>query len=217
MSSDLQPRAISAAQFIEAANCEPDTPARDLPKQTNERVMAAFEEFKNELRRRLGRSRQRIDTRNRRYISRELNLARNSVVGDASFVRRISDLRAIFLNDVSDPVDRALTEIRNLKLEGETLVRRLEALRERFRLNPQRESDSAGMPAPEVRADRLFRRVGLLGNQLYWGIPCEVAALPHVPLGPCSPSPWPSPVEGEGMRPRSPPRVWVPACAGKTG
>ena len=150
VSSDLQPRAITAAQFIEAANCEPDTPVRDLPKQTNERVMAAFEEFKNESRRRLGRSRQRIDTRNRRYVSRELNLARNSVVGDASFVRRISDLRAIFLNDVSDPVDRALTEIRNLKLEGETLVRRLEALRERFRLNPQRESDSAGMPAPEV-------------------------------------------------------------------
>ena len=150
VSSDLQPRAISAAQFIEAANCEPDTPARHLPKQTNERVMAAFEEFKNELRRRLGRSRQRIDTRNRRYISRELNLARNSVVGDASFVRRISDLRAIFLNDVSDPVDRALTEIRNLKLEGETLVRRLEALRERFRLNPPQESESDRMPAPEV-------------------------------------------------------------------
>ena len=147
---DLQPRAISAAQFIEAAACEPDTPGRDLPRQTNERVMAAFEEFKNELRRRLGRSRQRIDTRNRRYISRELNIARDSVVGNASFNRRISDLRAIFLNDVSDPVDRALTEIRNLKLVGETLVRRLEALRERFRLNPPRESELTGLPTPEV-------------------------------------------------------------------
>ena len=148
--SDLQPRAISAAQFIEAAACDPDTPWRNLPRQTNERVMAAFGDFKSELRRRLGRSRQRIDTRNRRYVSRELNLARNSVVGDASFNRRISDLRAIFLNDVSDPVDRALTEIRNLKLTGDTLVRRLEALRERFRLNPSRESDQAGMPTPEV-------------------------------------------------------------------
>ena len=147
---NLEPRAISAAQFIEAAECEPDTPAQDLPPQTNERVMAAFEGFKNDLRRRLGRSRQRIDTRNRRYMSRELNIARDSVVGNASFNRRISDLRAIFLNDVSDPVDRALTEIRNLKLEGETLVRRLEALRERFRLNPPQESESDRMPAPEV-------------------------------------------------------------------
>ena len=148
--SDLQPRAISAAQLIEAASCEPDTPARELPEQTNERVMAAYEEFKNELRRRLGRSRQRIDTRNRRYISRQLNIARDSVAGNASFNRRIDDLRAIFLKDVSDPVDRALTEIRNLKLEGETLVRRLEALRERFRLNPPRETDSDAPQTPEV-------------------------------------------------------------------
>ena len=148
--SDLQPRAISAAQFIEAAACEPDTPTRELPEQTNERVMASYEEFKNELRRRLGRSRQRIDTRNRRYISRQLNIARDSVSGSTSFNRRIDDLRAIFLKDVSDPVDRALTEIRNLKLEGETLVRRLEALRERFRLNPPRESASDGPREPEV-------------------------------------------------------------------
>ena len=112
--------------------------------------MAAFGEFQTELRRRLGRSRQRIDTRNRRYISRELNVARDSVVGSASFNRRVSDLRAIFLNDVADPVDRALTDIRNLKLTGETLVRRLEALRERFRLNPPRESESDVAQQPEV-------------------------------------------------------------------
>ena len=148
--TDLRPRAISAAQFIQAAECEPETPARDLPEQTNERVMAAFEEFKSDLRRRLGRSRQRIDTRNRRYVSQQLNRARDSIVGSASFNRRINVLRSIFLNDVSDPVDRALTEIRNLKLEGETLVRRLEALRERFRLNPPRESEMDAPPAPEV-------------------------------------------------------------------
>lgn len=147
---DLQPRAISAAQLIEAATCEPDTAARNLPEDTNERVMAAFGEFKSELSRRLGRSRQRIDTRNRRYISRELNIARDSVVGNASFNRRINDLRAIFLNELSDPVDRALTDIRNLKLGGETLVRRLEALRERFRLNPPREAEMDGTAAPEV-------------------------------------------------------------------
>lgn len=148
--ADLRPRAISAAQFIQAAECEPETPARELPEQTNERVMAAFEEFKADLRRRLGRSRQRIDTRNRRYVSQQLNRARDSIAGSASSNRRINDLRAIFLNEVSDPVDRALTEIRNLKLEGETLVRRLEALRERFRLNPPRESEVDVAQQPEV-------------------------------------------------------------------
>ncbi len=43
--SDLQPRAMSPAQLIAAAECSPDTPAQPLPADTNERVMAAFEAF----------------------------------------------------------------------------------------------------------------------------------------------------------------------------
>ena len=147
---DLQPRAISPAQFIEAAACEPDTPARELPGKTNERVMAAFKEFQGEVRRRLGRARQRVDSRNRRYVSRELNIARAAVEGDAVASRRIGELRNIFLGDLAPQVDAALTEIRNLRLQGDVLVRRLEALRERFRLNPRDVSTQTEDFQPEI-------------------------------------------------------------------
>ena len=147
---DLAPRMISPAQFIEAARCEPDTSAQRLPEGTNERVMAAYGQFKQDLRRRLGRSRQRVDSRNRRYVSRELNIARDARSSDIVFVRRVNVVRSIFLNEVSPAVDEALTEIRNLKLDGEVLVRRLEALRERYRLNPPEISDSSGEEKPEV-------------------------------------------------------------------
>ena len=147
---ELQPRIISAAQFIEAAQCELDTPAQSLPERTNERVMAAYDQFKRDLSRRLGRSRQRVDSRNRRYVSRELNIARDARSSDTAFVRRVNVVRHIFLNEVSPAVDEALTEIRNLKLEGEVLVRRLEALRERYRLNPPDGSDPRGTQGPQV-------------------------------------------------------------------
>ena len=150
VSNDLQPRTISAAQFIQAAQCEPDTPAQTLPHGTNERVMAAYAQFKNDLSRRLGRTRHRVDSRNRRYLSRELNIVRNARSTDIDFVKRVNVVRSIFLNDVSPPVDQALTEIRNLKLDREILVRRLEALRERYRLNPRETSDPVRRREPTV-------------------------------------------------------------------
>ena len=65
--SALEPRAISPAQFIAAAECSPSTPAQSLPSDTNERVMAAFEAFSTDFQRRLGRARRPRDTRARRY------------------------------------------------------------------------------------------------------------------------------------------------------
>ena len=73
--SDLQPRPISPAQLIAAAECRPDTPAEQLPAGTNERVMAAFEVFSTEFHRRLGKARRPRDTRARRYVSRHLSIA----------------------------------------------------------------------------------------------------------------------------------------------
>ena len=55
--SGLQPRAISPAQLIAAAECSPDTPTQSLPADTNERVMAAFDTFSTDFQRRLGRAR----------------------------------------------------------------------------------------------------------------------------------------------------------------
>lgn len=96
--SDLKPRPISAAQFITAAECGPDEPTRPLPEDTNERVMAAFAAFQADLSLRASRPRRRPDSRNRRYISRRLNIAREQAAGVD--LRRIDTLRRIFLADV---------------------------------------------------------------------------------------------------------------------
>ena len=134
--SSLEPRAISPAQLIAAAECSPDTPAQSLPTDTNERVMAAFEAFNTDFQGRLGRARRPRDTRARGYVSRHLSIAMREAHEEAGLLSRIGVLRQIFLGEVSPQVESALGEIRNLRLEGSVLLTRLEALRERYRLNP---------------------------------------------------------------------------------
>lgn len=148
--ADLLPRAISPAQFVAAAECAPETPVRPLPADTNERVMAAFQAFRMDFQRRLGRACRPRDTRARRYISRQLNIADRDAEGDTGTKRQISVLRRIFTGDLPAPVEAALTEIRDLRLEGPAFHTRLEALRERYRLNPPDDSDDARQPDPQV-------------------------------------------------------------------
>ena len=148
--SDLDPRAISPAQFIAAAACRPDTPAQRLPNGTNERVMAAFATFQSDFRTRLGKGRRPRDTKARRYVSRQLSTARREAGEDAAALRQIDALRRIFLGDVSPQVESAMGEIKNLRLEGPALRTRLEALRERYRLRVPEESEQAEAPEPEV-------------------------------------------------------------------
>lgn len=150
MSSDLQPRPISPAQLIAAAECDPDTRAERLPADTNERVMAAFETFRTDFQRRLGKARRPRDTRARRYVSRHLTMAMREAGEASATIRRVEILRRIFLGDVSPPVESALGEIRNLSLEGSVLLTRLEALRERYRLNPPDDSDRQQPQQPEI-------------------------------------------------------------------
>ncbi|MCY4576177.1 MAG: DEAD/DEAH box helicase, partial [Chloroflexi bacterium] len=132
----LTPRAISPAQFVAAAECAPDTPVEVLLPKTNERVMAAFETFRSEFRQRLGQVRRPRDTRTRRYINRELNLSRGLTANDPDKTRQNDDLRRIFADFHTPQVENALTEIRTIQLEGDALLVRLQALRERYRLSP---------------------------------------------------------------------------------
>ena len=148
--SDLQPRPISPAQLIAAAECRPDTPAEQLPAGTNERVMVAFEVFSTEFHRRLGRARRPRDTRARRYVSRQLSILLRQAGEDSAARRRIEVLRRIFLGEVSSAVESALGDIRSLRLEGQVLQTRLEALRERYRLNPPDDSERSQPPEPQV-------------------------------------------------------------------
>ena len=154
-----QPRPISPAQFISSAECVPDTLAQPLPQGTNERVMAAFEAFQSDLSRRLGRARRRPDSRNRRYISRQLNIARAQA--EPSDMATIEALRRIFLGDLSPQVESALSEIRSMRIEGAALIRRLAALRERYRLNPR--DDTEGAQGAEPQVIRVICSDGLTG------------------------------------------------------
>ena len=146
----LEPRSITPAQLVAAAECVPETPAQPLPDSTNERVMAAFGAFQREFAQRLGRARRPRDTKARRYVSRHLAAAANEAAGDADEVRRIDVLRQIFAGDLSAQVESALRDVRDLGLEGRMLRNRLEALRERYRLNPPDGSDRGAAVDPEV-------------------------------------------------------------------
>ena len=146
----LEPRSISPAQLIAAAECSPNTSAQQLPIDTNERVMAAFEAFSTDFRRRLGRARRPRDTRARRYISRHLGIAMHGADDNMGLLSRIEVLRQIFLGEVSPQVESALGEIRNLRLEGSVLLTRLQALRERYRLNPPDDAERSQPAEPQV-------------------------------------------------------------------
>ncbi len=141
--SDLQPRAVSPAQFAAAAACEPDTPAAPLPDDTNERVTAASADFRRSLGRRLGRARRPHDAR-RRYVERSL---RDPEVDDP----RADALRRIFTNDLPHEAETALNDARRLGLQGKALLDRLHALRERHRLNPPEAADAEAAQPRVVR------------------------------------------------------------------
>ncbi|MBI2917236.1 MAG: hypothetical protein HYY01_04505 [Chloroflexi bacterium] len=150
--NDLKPRQITAAQFISAAECQSATPAAPLPPGTNERVMSAFEAFKEDSRKRIGKARRpSSDTRLRRYLTRQLNLLREQYKDNANELRRIDVLRQIFLDNLPARAQAALRDIRDLQVEGDSLVRRLEALRITHRLNPPDETDSADQEPAVIR------------------------------------------------------------------
>ena len=71
----LTPRPIRTAQFVAAAECEPDTPTQALPQITNARVTAATEAFAGDLGRMLGTLRRRTpgNARNRSFVRRQFN------------------------------------------------------------------------------------------------------------------------------------------------
>ena len=150
VNSDLRPRPVSPAQFIAAAECGPETPAERLPADTNKRVMAAFGTFSTDFQKRLGRARRPRDTRARRYVSKQLSIALREAGDDGETRRCIEVLRRIFLGEVSSAVEGALGDIRNLRLEGPVFLTRLEALRERYRLNPPDASERPQPQQPQV-------------------------------------------------------------------
>jgi hypothetical protein len=145
--SEAEPRAITPGQFVAAVECDKDTPRTRLPEDTNRRVMAAYEATRRDAQRRLGRARRPAsDTRLRRYLSKQLRIAREGLA-DEEEDRRIGILQRIFLDHLPANVIAELEEVRRMDLKGPSLVRRLEALRERHRLNPADSDEEESSPA----------------------------------------------------------------------
>lgn len=148
--SELNARAVSLGQLLAAVECLPETPAAPLPADTNARVMAAYEAMRRDTTGRLGRSRRPSgDSRLRRYLARELRALR-TLERDADELRRISILQQVFTDYLPSNVVADLEDVRRVDLRGEDLIRRLEALRERHRLQPAQEDADASSPAVEV-------------------------------------------------------------------
>lgn len=133
--SDLVPREIRREQFIAAAACGPDTPVSALPSDTNERVMAAVGTFRLDSDRWLGKSRRRKHNVDQRYLSQRLAIISQQTEEAAK--QRVDVLRRVFLGDLPRQAEHALTEIRKSGVDGWSLVRRLEALQDRYGLTPR--------------------------------------------------------------------------------
>ena len=104
----------------------------------------------------------------RRFLSRQLSAALREAGEDIAEAQRIEALRRIFLGDVSQQVESALGEIRNLRLEGPALRTRLEALRERYRLSSPT-MWTGPQPGTSSRPHRVLRRPGVSQSRVRVG------------------------------------------------
>ncbi len=158
--SDPRPRPLTPSQLLSAMECEPNTPARPLPADTNERVMAAYNAARRDAAARIGRARRpSTDTRLRRYLARQLKGLREAAGAEPEELKRIDTIQQVFLDHLPANVMAELNEARRMEASGYQLVRRLEAIRERHRLNP---SDASGAPSADVAVMRIVCSDGLV-------------------------------------------------------
>jgi superfamily II DNA or RNA helicase/HKD family nuclease len=164
MGSDRRTRSISAGQLLASVECEPGEPMARPPDDTNERVMAAYGQYREDYASRLGRARRPgRDTQLRRYLSKQLRLAHEAAEGDADEQRRIDVLTRIFLDHIHSNVQNELAEVRKMQLAGHALVIRLEALRQRFKLNPP-EAEDEELDASAIEVTRIVCSDGLVAR-----------------------------------------------------
>jgi hypothetical protein len=106
--------------------------------------MAAFERARVDVSQRLGTERRPTsDTKLRRYLSKQFRQLREQYRGNDEELKRIGVLQQIFPDHVPTRALEELNEVRRLEIVGDGLIRRLEALRARHRLNPPGEDEGA--------------------------------------------------------------------------
>ena len=112
-------------------------------------MTAASAAFRDNIARRLGSARRPRGNRSRQHVSRQLRIARDAEV-NAAAAQRINDLRSIFQGSLPEQAERALADLAAQRIEGQVLLDRLNALRERFRLNPPERQDAETTEQPQV-------------------------------------------------------------------
>jgi len=157
---DLQPRPLTPSQLISAVQCEPDQPAETLPANTNDRVQAAYASAVHAAELRIGRTRKPSGgTKLRRYLTRHLKAAHSAAEDDPEEVKRIGVLQQIFLDHLPTAVVVDLNDLIRMELTGPALVRRLEGIRTRHRLNPP---DTSAVPTTNGEVMRILCSDGML-------------------------------------------------------
>lgn len=133
----MAPRRITQAQLLSAVKCAEDEPRRYLPRRTNERVMAAFASAQADLAQRGIHAVPKSNPRSRSYIRKQLKLWAEHHKHDDEELLRTDLLVKVFVSgSFPTHIGEELDRIRKLGLEGQSIVVRLDALRERYRLTP---------------------------------------------------------------------------------
>jgi hypothetical protein len=83
-----------------------------------------------------------------RFLVKQFRLLRQTYRDDEDELKRNAVLQQIFPDNASPRAVEALDEIRRLEITGESLPRRLEALRALHRLNPPDEDDGPDEHTP---------------------------------------------------------------------
>ena len=147
---DLQPTPLEPDEFLALAQCEPQTPGRRLPANTNARVMAAYDAFRQAPAAALLEAPRR--TLNQRYIIQALSRARGDADGNADYRATVDRMRRIYANrEYSATVDAAITGMRREGIAGRELTHRLDRLADAHDLRPAAATETAAageLPEP---------------------------------------------------------------------
>jgi len=159
--TSLHARRITPTQLINAVACTPETPLQPLPVDTNERVMAAFDQARSDIGLRLAsEGKPTSNPGYKQYLKKQFPRLRDQFRDDDSELQRISVLQRIFSQDIARRPAEAVQEIARLKITGEHLLQRLEALRTTYQLNlPE---DTPGARIEDVGVLRIVCSDGLV-------------------------------------------------------
>ena len=159
--SDGEAVELSNAELIRSLECEPDTPAVPLPRDTNVRVQTAVAALNEALSPKpVELEPRRRDDRITRYVNSRLGQLRLDDEADPEYLRNVERLRTAFNADLSVSVNNRIAAMMRAGLDGQRLVAELAALESELP-KPKPEDEDEGPPPPTGKA-RAICSMGLI-------------------------------------------------------